>query len=111
MTYETVAVTGGSGFIGSHVVDALLGAGHTVRVLDQRPPLQSEVEWGEVDLLDQDSLTDGSRGCGPVFPLAAMAAVNQVIADPAESVAATALGAARCVQRARRRAPARRPPP
>ena len=99
---DTVAVTGGSGFIGSHVVDALLGAGHAVRVLDQRPPLQAEAEWAEVDLLDQDSLTDALKGCGPVFHLAAMADVNQVIAEPAESVAVTALGAARVLEAARR---------
>ena len=102
MTHDTVAVTGGSGFIGSHVVDALLGAGHSVRVLDQRPPMQAEAEWAEVDLLDQDSLTDAIKGCGPVFHLAAMADVNNVIAEPAESVAATALGAARVLEAARR---------
>ena len=102
MTHDTVAVTGGSGFIGSHVVDALLGAGHAVRVLDQRPPLQAAAEWVEVDLLEQDALTDALKGCGPVFHLAAMADVNQVIAEPAESVAVTALGAARVLEAARR---------
>jgi UDP-glucose 4-epimerase len=102
MAQETIAVTGGSGFIGSHVVDALLAAGHEVRVLDQRAPLQANAEWAEVDLLDQDALTDALKGCGPVFHLAAMADVNQVIADPAESVAVTVLGAARVLEAARR---------
>jgi len=95
-------VTGGSGFIGSHVVDALLHAGYAVRVLDQRPPVQSDAEWAEVDLLEQDALTDALKGCGPVFHLAAMADVNDVIAQPAESVAVTALGAARVLEAARR---------
>jgi UDP-glucose 4-epimerase len=99
---EPVAVTGGAGFIGSHVVDALLAAGHSVRVLDRRPPLQEAAEWAEVDLLDQDALTDALKGCGPVFHLAAMADVNQVIAEPAESVAVTALGAAQVLEAARR---------
>src|SRR5437868_3990732 len=102
MTHDTIAVTGGAGFIGSHVVDALIAAGHNVRVLDQRPPLQATAEWAEVDLLDQDSLTDALKGCGPVFHLAAMADVNQVIAEPAESVAVTVLGAARVLEAARR---------
>lgn len=102
MTHETIAVTGGAGFIGSHVVDALIEAGHNVRVLDLRPPIQANAEWAEVDLLDQDALTDALKGCGPVFHLAAMADVNQVIADPAESVAITVLGAARMLEAARR---------
>jgi len=97
-----VAVTGGSGFIGSHVVDALLRAGCAVRVLDQRPPPQADVDWAEVDLLEQDALTDALKGCGPVFHLAAMADVNDVIAQPAESVAVTVLGAARVLEAARR---------
>jgi UDP-glucose 4-epimerase len=102
MTHDIIAVTGGAGFIGSHVVDALITAGHEVRVLDQRPPLQPTAEWAEVDLLDQDALTDALKGCGPVFHLAAMADVNQVIAEPAESVAVTVLGAARVLEAARR---------
>jgi UDP-glucose 4-epimerase len=102
MTRDTIAVTGGAGFIGSHVVDAMLAAGYDVRVLDHRPPLQTNVEWAEVDLLDQDALTDALKGCGPVFHLAAMADVNRVIADPAESVAVTVLGAARVLEAARR---------
>jgi UDP-glucose 4-epimerase len=99
---QPVAVTGGSGFIGSHVIDALLAAGYPVRVLDRRRPLQDDVDWVEVDLLDQDPLTDALKDCGPVFHLAAMADVNQVVAEPAESVAATALGAARVLEAARR---------
>jgi UDP-glucose 4-epimerase len=102
MTQETIAVTGGAGFIGSHVVDALIAAGHNVRVLDLRPPIQANAEWAEVDLLDQDALTDALKGCGPVFHLAAMADVNHVIANPAESVAITVLGAARMLEAARR---------
>ena len=54
---KTVAVTGGSGFIGTHVVDALLDAGHTVRVLDPKAPHRADVEWVPVDVLDTDGLT------------------------------------------------------
>jgi UDP-glucose 4-epimerase len=97
-----VAVTGGSGFIGSHVVDALLDAGYAVRVLDQRAPRHADADWAEVDLLDQDALTDALKDCGPVFHLAAMADVNDVVAQPAESVAVTVLGAARVLEAARR---------
>ncbi len=95
-------MTGGSGFIGSHVVDALLGAGCEVRVLDRRAPHRDDVEWVDIDVLEQDALTDALKGTGPVFHLAAMADVNEVVAEPAESVATTALGAARVLEAARR---------
>ena len=41
-----VALTGGTGFLGGHVVDALVGAGHAVRALTRRPQLERpSVEW------------------------------------------------------------------
>ncbi len=102
MSDEIIAVTGGSGFVGSHVVDALLRSGHEVRVIDPRPPTQAGADWADVDMLDQDSLTDALKNTGPVFHLAAMADVNDIVADPAESVALNMLGTARVLEAARR---------
>src|SRR5262245_25908511 len=78
MASQLVAITGGSGFIGSHVVDALVAAGHRVRVLDTRPPGRADVEWVDVDVMDQDALTDAVRGTAATFHLAAMADVNHI---------------------------------
>jgi UDP-glucose 4-epimerase len=97
-----IAITGGSGFVGSHVVDALLGAGYDVRVIDPKRPLQPEVEWADVDMLDQDSVTDALKDAQAVFHLAAMADVNDIVADPAESVALNTLGVARVLEAGRR---------
>jgi UDP-glucose 4-epimerase len=97
-----ITVTGGSGFVGSHVVDALLRAGHDVRVIDQRPPLQLEADWREIDLLDEEALTGALAGSDAVFHLAAMADVNDVLAKPVESVALNALGTVRLLEAARR---------
>ena len=97
-----ISVTGGSGFVGSHVVDALIAAGHDVRVIDTRPPLQLEADWRDVDLLDQDALTNALVGSAFVFHLAAMADVNDVLANPAESVALNVLGTVRLLEAARR---------
>jgi UDP-glucose 4-epimerase len=100
---ELIAVTGGSGFVGSHVVDALLDAGHAVRVIDPKKPLQShDVDWADVDMLDQDALTDALQGVGPVFHLAAMADVNDIVADPPQSVWLNTFGVARVLEAARR---------
>ena len=66
---ELIAVTGGSGFVGSHVVDALIDAGHTVRVIDQVAPRQPEAEWVQADILDEDSAHRGvARGRSGVPP-------------------------------------------
>jgi UDP-glucose 4-epimerase len=97
-----IVVTGGAGFVGSHVVDALLRGGHPVRVIDMHPPVQADADWADVDILDQDSLTDALKQTGPVFHLAAMADVNDVIADPTESVTMNCLGTARVLEAARR---------
>jgi UDP-glucose 4-epimerase len=76
-----------------------------VRVLDAKPPLQRDddsVDWAEIDMLDQEALTDALKGCGPVFHLAAMADVNDVIADPALSVEMNIGMVARVLEASRR---------
>ena len=73
-------VTGGAGFIGSHLVHALLDEGHAVRVLDDlssgdRKNLPQQVELTEADVTDPaavGSALDGVDGC---FHLAAIASV------------------------------------
>jgi UDP-glucose 4-epimerase len=102
MREDIIGVTGGSGFVGSHVVDALVRAGREVRVLDPKEPARNDVEWADVDMLDQEAVTDALKGVGPVFHLAAMADVNDIVADPAESVALNVLGVARILEAARR---------
>jgi UDP-glucose 4-epimerase len=97
-----VAVTGGSGFIGSHVVDALLDAGCTVSVLDQRAPHRADAEWIPCDVLDLDGLTQAVRGADFVYHLAAIADVNDVVADPTLAVEVNTLGTSRVLEAARR---------
>ena len=73
-------VTGGAGFIGSHLVHALVAEGHTVRVLDDlsnghRDNLPQQVELAEADVTDPAAVEcalDGVDGC---FHLAAIASV------------------------------------
>jgi UDP-glucose 4-epimerase len=97
-----VAITGGSGFIGSHVVDALLGAGHAMRVLDPRPPHRPDAEWTPVDIMDVAALTDAVRGADFVYHLAAVADVNDVFADPTFAVGLNVTGTASVLEAARR---------
>jgi UDP-glucose 4-epimerase len=95
-------VTGGSGFIGASVVDALVGAGHRVRVVDPRPPDRDDVDWLPVDVLDLDALTGALEGSGAVFHLAAMADVNDVLAQPARATEVNVVGTVNALEAARR---------
>jgi len=85
-----VLVTGGSGFIGSHVIDKLADRGHEPVIYDLRPsPWHSGVAGVESietvigSISDQDALRDALTGCDAVAHLAAVADVNDVHADPA----------------------------
>jgi UDP-glucose 4-epimerase len=99
---KTVAVTGGSGFIGTHVVDALLAAGCNVRVLDPKAPHRADAEWVPVDVLDTAGLTEALAGADVIFHLAAIADVNDVIADPTLAIEVNTLGTSRVLEAARR---------
>jgi UDP-glucose 4-epimerase len=79
-----VLVTGGAGFIGSHVVDKLLAAGHEPRILDLlASPYHREVETVLGDLCEPATARAALDGADAVLHLAAVADVDQVAKDPA----------------------------
>ena len=79
-----VLVTGGSGFIGSHVVDRLRARGHEPRIFDLRPSPHhgAEVETVLGDLCNPETSRRAMQGCDAVLHLAAMADVDEVADDP-----------------------------
>ncbi|MDX6583966.1 MAG: UDP-glucose 4-epimerase [Solirubrobacterales bacterium] len=80
-----VLLTGGSGFIGSHVVDGLLDAGHEVRNYDLRDsPYHGarEIETVIGNLTDRATLSRALAGCDAAIHLAACADVGVVVEDP-----------------------------
>ena len=85
----TFLITGGSGFIGSHLVEALQGRG-TIRVLDNlrtgfRKNLDGfDVEFHEGSVLDQVLVAKVMEGVDYVFHLAAMVSVPESVANPRE---------------------------
>jgi UDP-glucose 4-epimerase len=99
-----LAVTGGSGFIGSHVVDKLAAAGHTVVVVDSRLPVRADVEHAPVDLRDLDALVGATEGCDAIFHLAAVSDVNDVYANPVDGIDINVTGTARVLEAGRRNA-------
>src|SRR5262249_59183496 len=78
-----VAVVGGGGFIGSHVVDHLVEAGHRVNVVDLAPRWRNPAaRYWELDLFDAPGLAGALAGCAAVFHLAGASDVNDVAAGP-----------------------------
>ncbi|WGL64514.1 NAD-dependent epimerase/dehydratase family protein [Pseudomonas sp. CW003PS] len=83
-------VTGGAGFIGSNLVDALLAAGHRVRVLDNLSmgkrsnlPLDNpRLHFIEGDVADAEVVAQAVAGCAGVAHLAAVASVQASVDDP-----------------------------
>jgi nucleoside-diphosphate-sugar epimerase len=82
-------VTGGAGFIGSHLTDALLAEGHQVRVLDnlatgryQNLPSSPQLEFVRGDIRDVETVQRCSEGVSVVFHQAALPSVPRSIADP-----------------------------
>jgi UDP-glucose 4-epimerase len=97
-----VLVTGGAGFIGSHVVDRLALAGHTPRILDTRPsPWHDRVEAVVGDVRRVEDVRRALRGCDAVCHLAAAADVGEVIQAPAESTELNAMGTLAVLEAAR----------
>ena len=90
---QSILITGGAGFIGSHLADALLRRGDRVRVLDnldpqvhgseQRRPdyLDGDVELIVGDVRDRDAVARALKGVDAVFHLAAKVGVGQSMYD------------------------------
>ncbi len=79
-------ITGGAGFIGSHLADNLLASGHQVRVIDdlstgQRANLDPRVAFIEADIRDRAALRAVMRGTDGCFHLAAIASVERTTQD------------------------------
>jgi UDP-glucose 4-epimerase len=102
-------VTGGAGFIGSHLVDALLARGHRVRVLDNF----STGSWenlaaaaGRVEILEGDltrpaDVRRAAEGVEVIFHQGALASVPRSVADPLATHEACATGTLHVLQAAR----------
>jgi UDP-glucose 4-epimerase len=96
----TYLVTGGAGFIGSHLVEALLARGHAVRVLDNFSTgrranlahLRECIDLRIGDLTDLEAVRAAARGVDLVFHQGALASVPRSVADPAATHQACATG-------------------
>lgn len=103
-------VTGGAGFIGSHIVDALVDKGCKVRVLDDLSmgslsnleQVQDRIEFVQGSILDEGLVNKLATGCEGVFHLAAVTSVPQSVEQPIFVHKVNALGTLTVIEAARK---------
>jgi nucleoside-diphosphate-sugar epimerase len=85
-----LAVTGGTGFVGTHVIDAALAAGHEVRALTRREqPPRGNLEWISGDLANRDSVHQLVRDMDAVIHVAGVVNAPDASGFEAGNVAGT----------------------
>lgn len=107
---DTFLVTGGAGFIGSHIVAALVNRGDSVRVLDNLSTghmtnlagVEEQIEFVRGDLTDSSLVGEAVRGVDCIFHEAALASVPRSVQAPLDTHAACVTGTLVLLDQARR---------
>ncbi|HLH08659.1 MAG TPA: NAD-dependent epimerase/dehydratase family protein [Terriglobales bacterium] len=105
---KRILITGGAGFVGSHLADALLSAGHEVRIFDNLTPqvhsdgmpdyLPGEIHFMEGDLRDGDQVREAVRNVDVIFHLGAAVGVGQSMYEISHYMGANTQGTANLLQ-------------
>ena len=105
---KQILITGGAGFVGSHLADGLLAAGHSVRVLDDLTPqvhqggmpdyLSPEVELIQGDVRDPNRLREVLAGVDVIFHFAATVGVGQSMYEISRYMSVNTQGTAELLQ-------------
>jgi len=107
---RTFLVTGGAGFIGSHIAEALVRRGDRVRVIDNLvtghlsnlDPIKSDVEFIEGDITNAEMVARAVKGVDCVFHEAALASVPRSVERPLDTNAACVTGTLTVLDQARK---------
>jgi nucleoside-diphosphate-sugar epimerase len=108
--FQKALITGGAGFIGSHIAEELVHQGCAVTVLDNLSSghlknletINSSVDFVRGDIQDEQILGDVIPGCHVVFHQAAVVSVTKTVTDPVQSTSVNDLGTLKVLEAARR---------
>lgn len=99
-----ILVTGGSGFLGSHVADALSDAGHNVTIFDIHPSpfLRPDQTMLTGDLMDQNATESAVQGMNAVYHLAGIADIDECKVKPLDTARINILGTVQLLEACRK---------
>jgi len=100
LKFKSALVTGGAGFIGSHIVDELLARGVKVAVIDNLSTgnqqnlahVRERISFFQGDIRDQNILTKAVQGSEVIFHQAAVVSVTQTVEQPIDSAMVNDIG-------------------
>jgi dTDP-L-rhamnose 4-epimerase len=105
---KRVLITGGAGFVGSHLADGLLQSGHAVRIFDDLTPqvhalgrpdyLSPDVELIAGDVRNPKSIREALEGVDVIFHLAAVVGVGQSMYEISRYMSVNTIGTAALLQ-------------
>lgn len=100
---QKVLVTGGAGFLGSHIADVLTTRGYEVVLFDVRPSpyLQANQQMVVGDMLDETAVREVVAGCDAIFHLAALADLNAAYGRPRDTAQLNIMGTLNFLEAAR----------
>ncbi|MFX0152235.1 MAG: NAD-dependent epimerase/dehydratase family protein [Candidatus Hodarchaeota archaeon] len=87
-----MGITGGSGFIGSHIVDKLIEEGNETRVIDTIPPHRNDVKYFNANICQFEELHEALKNLNVLYHLAAVSNVNHYAAKPIYSTEVNIIG-------------------
>ena len=97
-----ILVTGGSGFIGSHIVDQLIKVGHRVRILDLKKPHRGDIEFSRGDITSREDVKKSLRDIEVVYHIAGFSNIDLVKDRPLTTIEQNILGTAHLLDGCRR---------
>jgi nucleoside-diphosphate-sugar epimerase len=110
LNFKKALITGGAGFIGSHLVDALLSEGCEVTVLDNLltgnlsnlDHIKDHIKFYQGDIRDREILNKVAKDCDVIFHQAAVVSVPSTVDDPVESAMVNEMGTLLVLEAARK---------
>ena len=99
---KNILVTGGSGFIGSHVVDSLVKRNYKVTILDLVKPKRKDVKFIKGDLLNYNLINQVVKKNNLIFHLAAVSDINKVKTIPLKTISTNIIGTTNLLEASRK---------